>query len=345
VAGILATQSESSLGQPQPANAIKLVHDARQNKDGNTAVIAGASGTEVTPRSAGPSKGVAVTALNPSSNAQLRGPASDKSKDSERPGSGPSSKEGAPRTGKIVAVDLDWTQAGGDSNATADGSSQGAREDFATDRTPVPSKIASLVSAGPKVIGAKPDTSSEIAIDPSQAMRRSSDAQKGSAATSTEATGRAAPALQNWDEVREHLGRIVSPAHLAEEMGQSELRVDMKSDFWGPVSVRATLNNGQIGAEIQVSNHDAHAVLTEGLHALEKTLGDKGLQVVNLDVSQGLDYSQAQSQGQQGKQAGQPAHAAKGYTDHSAIKTEPSAVSNIVNWSGDIVSSRVSVHA
>jgi flagellar hook-length control protein FliK len=213
------------------------------------------------------------------------------------------------------------------------------------DRTPVPLKIASLVSAGQKVVAVKPDTSSEIAIDSSQAMRRSSDAQKDSAATSAESTGRPAPALQNWDAIRQQLGQIVSSAHLAEAMGQSELQVDMKSDSLGPVSVRATLNNGQIGAEIQVSNHDARAVLTEGLHTLEKTLGEKGLQVVNLDVSQGLNYSHAQSQGQQGKQAGQPAHAAKGYADHSASKAEPSAVSNTVNWTSDFVLGRVSVHA
>ena len=345
-ARILVTQPESFLGKPQTGDAINLAHDAGQDKDGNTAVTAGASGTEGNPRSPGSSRGVTVTVPSPSSNPQLRSPASDKSKESDRVGSSPSSKEGTPRTDRTAGAVPDWTQAGGDTDAAADGSSPGGQTASATDRSPVSLKIASLVSAGQKVVAAEPDTGPGIAIDPSQAMRRGSDAQRDSATTSTESAGRAAPpALQNWDAIRQQLGQIVSSAHLAEAMGQSELQVDMKSDSLGPVSVRAILNNGQIGAEIQVSNHDARAVLTEGLHTLEKTLGEKGLQVVNLDVSQGLDYSHAQSQGQQGKQAGQAAHAAKGYTDHSVSKPELSEVSNTANWTGDFVLGRVSVHA
>jgi flagellar hook-length control protein FliK len=139
------------------------------------------------------------------------------------------------------------------------------------------------------------------------------------------------------------MAQHVSSAHLADAMGQSELQVDVKSDSWGPVSVHAILSSGQVGAEIQVSDRDAHAALTEGLLTLEKALGDKGIQVAHLDVSQGLGYSHAQSQGQQEGQSGQLYRAAKIYTPRLAIKTETPTVSTITNGTEDFVSNRVSV--
>jgi flagellar hook-length control protein FliK len=135
----------------------------------------------------------------------------------------------------------------------------------------------------------------------------------------------------------------VSSARLAEVVGRSELQVDMKSDSWGPVSVHATLSNGQVGAEIQVNDRDAHTALTEGLQALEKTLGDKGIQVVNLDISRGLGYNHDQSQGQPESQAGQPQHAARGYAARSAVRTETPMVSTVANRTDDFVLRRISV--
>jgi flagellar hook-length control protein FliK len=123
------------------------------------------------------------------------------------------------------------------------------------------------------------------------------------------------------------------------------MQVDMKSDSWGTVSVHATLSNGQVGAEIQVNDRDAHAALTAGLQSLEKSLSEKGIQIVNLDVSQGLGYGHAQSQGQQEKQAGQPSYAAKGYAQRSAVKTETPTVSAFATTKDDFVLSRVSVRA
>jgi flagellar hook-length control protein FliK len=119
----------------------------------------------------------------------------------------------------------------------------------------------------------------------------------------------------------------------------------MKSDPWGPVSVRATLSNGQFGAEIQVGNRDAHAALTEGLNGLEKALGDKGIQVVSLGVSQGLGYGHSESQGQQEKHAMAPPNSGKGYTPHAAVKTGSSAMATTAGSTEDFVSRRVSVRA
>ena len=339
----LTAQGGSSLEQPQSANAGKLAREAEQNNNGKIALTQRASGTEVTSRGTGLSTEAAPPAVNPSNSARLRSPESDKSEDADHAGSQPSSKEGVPGPGNMAPVGVDGTQAGGDSNSSPAVTLQDAQGDSTTDRTPAPSKTVSSASAGQKVSPPNTDTSSQIAVDPSQAIRRGSDAQNEPEAPTTGPAGHAAPTLQDWDGVRESMGQQVSSAHLAEVMGRLEMQVDMKSDSWGPVSVHATLNNGLVGAEIQVSDRDAHATLTEGLQGLEKTLGDKGIQVMNLDVTKSLGYSNAQSQGQQENQAGRPYHAAKVYTHRVAVETETPAASTISNSTDDLVLRRVSV--
>jgi flagellar hook-length control protein FliK len=342
VPSLLAANLEGLVEQPRQANAVKLARETGQNKDANTAPNTRPSAIEITPREAGPSMDVVAAAVKMSDTDQLSGQPSDKTKESGLSGSG---KEGASMPGNNVPADPAWTQAGRDSNSTSDGASQDAQENSGADPTALPLKIGSFASVGQKVNPTKSDTSSEIAVDPLESMRRSSDTQKGATAPSTDSMGRAAPTPQNWDGAREHLGQIMSSAHLGDEMGQSELQVDMKSDSWGPLSVRATLSDGQFGAEIQVGNHDAHAALTEGLNTLEKALVNKGIQVANLDVSHGFGSSHSQSQRQQEKQAGQPLHNAKGYTQHTAIMTGSSATSTLADPIEDFISSRVSIRA
>jgi hypothetical protein len=292
-------------------------------------------------------KEVAPPAGNLSNGVHLRSPESDEGEDRDHAGNRLRSNEGVPETGNIPpgASDGTRTPAGGDSNSALGGALPDAEDNSAADRTPVFSKTTSLTSADQKPGLPNTDASSQIAFDPSPAMQRNSAAQHGPEASSTGSPANAAAVLQNWDGVRASTSPHVSSAYLAQVMGRSELQVDMKSDAWGPVSVHATLSNGQVGAEIQVSDRVAHTALTEGLPALEKTLGDKGIQVVNLDVSRGLGYNYAQSQGQPGKHAGQSPRAAKAYTERRAIESELPAESTIGNWTDDFRLGRVSVRA
>ena len=341
--GILAYHGESSVGQAQSANAEKAGYGAGQNQNESISLPPQASGAQVTPSGAGFSRQATIPEVNRPNTVLFHAPASDASGDLNHAGSRPGSKDGAPGAGDIAPPSVDGSQTGeGDNSAWAQ-TSQDAQESSATDREPVPIKTPSFTSAGQKVSPPNPDIDSQIAADPSQAMRRSPDAQNGPTPPSTDSTGHATPAFQNWDGVRENLDQWVSSARLAEVVGRSELQVDMKSDSWGPVSVHATLSNGQVGAEIQVNDRDAHTALTEGLQALEKTLGDKGIQVVNLDISRGLGYNHDQSQGQPESQAGQPQHAARGYAARSAVRTETPMVSTVANRTDDFVLRRISV--
>jgi hypothetical protein len=318
---------------------------AGQNNGKNIALSPRAYGSQVNPgggfaRDAGLSEG------NGLNTGHLRGSASDTTEDIDPAGkSRLKSEENAPPAGNIEPAGGDWMQASGDPSLTIRGSAQDVPEDSASGLGAMAFRTTSLSGAGQKAGPADADTNPQIAVDPSLAMRRSSDAQNGTAAPATDSTGNASPTIQNWDGVRESLGQHVSAARLADVMGQSELQVNMKSGSWGPVSVRATLSNGQVGAEIQVSDREAHATLTAGLQALEKTLGDKGIQVSNLDVSRGLSYNHAQSQGQQENRPGRAYHAAKGYAHRSAANTDPTQGSMITNRTDDFVVSRVSVRA
>jgi flagellar hook-length control protein FliK len=184
-----------------------------------------------------------------------------------------------------------------------------------------------------------------MAVDPRQGMRWNLDAQNGSVSSSADSSTSHAMTFPNGDGAMEHSVQNVSSARLADTTGQSEIQVNLKSDSWGPVSVHATLSNGQVGAEIQVSDRDAHAALTEALHTLEKNLGENGIQVSNLNVSHGLGYNHAQSQNQQEKQAGQSTYAARSYTLRSAVSDDIPVASKGVNTIDDLVLGRVSVRA
>ena len=339
--GALPSQNRTPLSPPPPPDPERLPRDGGQSKDGNIAHISGASGTEIRVHEAGASRDAEVATVNLSHGAQSRPFAIDGGTNPDRAGSSPSGNDRAPTSAKFSPADSASPQEVADSNFFTNATSQQAQQDSGTDSTPISPKTATLVSTGQKASSAKSDSNSNLGIDPSLTMRRSADSQNGPATSSPDSAGRITPAVQNWVSARDHLGQVMSAAHAAK--GVDQLQVDLKSEDWGPVSVKASLNNGQIGAEIQVSSHDAHAALTEGLSALEKTLGDRGIQVVNLDVSHGSAYS-TQSQGQQERPASQPPHDARAYTNH-AIKPVLSVASTSVNTTDDYVSCRVSVRA
>ena len=285
----------------------------------------------------------AVPQAHPSDSAPFRSSAGDKSENSAPAGSSPDNNEAPSAPGNIQPARFVWMQAGGDYGSGSDQTSQNSPQDYSTDRSLDSSKNATFPGPVQKAGPPGSDTGSEMAIGLTEAVGRDSGAQGASGASSADSTDHAAPALQNWDGAMERLAQNVNSAHLTDAMGQSEIQVNMKSDSWGSVSVRATLSNGQVGAEIQVSDRDAHAVLTEGLHTLEKSLGENGIQLSNLDISHGLGYGHSQSHSQQEKQAGQPTDAARTFAYRSAVSAEPAA-SKTANTTDDLVLGRVSVH-
>jgi len=345
----IVARSGNFLNQVQPTDSAGPLRNEARNQDdeANIAFNPLASITELTSRGDGLSRDIANPHADLSSVTQYRSPASDKSADSDRAGTSRDNNEGPSGPGNISPATSVWTQAVSDPNSASDATSQGSQQGYQADRTPTPnpSKSAPFASTVQKASAAGSDTSSEIAVDPRQGMRWNFDAQNGSVSSSADSSTSHAPTFPNGDAAMEHPVQNVSSARLADTTGQSEIQVNLKSDSWGPVSVHATLSNGQVGAEIQVSDRDAHAALTEALHTLEKNLGENGIQVSNLNVSHGLGYNHAQSQNQQEKQAGQSTYAARSYTLRSAVSDDIPVASKGVNTIDDLVLGRVSVRA
>ncbi len=338
-----AANSWSSPAQPQSANAGRAVIDAGLNSTGSISITPRGSAIGMTSSDIDRSKESSPVAPTLSSSAHSRSPENDKSASSDLAGNPPISTKAVPEAGNLTPTTVGGERPGGDLNSPMGGNSQNTGGDFATNGSPAAAKTAPIASAGQKTSPPATYAISQTVIDPSPAVKRGPDSQNGTESPSTASAPNAAPTLQSWDGARVSPGQQVSSAHLAEAMGRSDLQVDMKSDSWGPVSVHATLTNGQVGAEIQVSDHAARAALAEGLPALEKTLGDKGIQVVNIDVSRGLGFDHSQSQGEQPKHSSQSPYATRAYSEPPAIESDPAAAATAGSWAEDFVPGHVSV--
>jgi flagellar hook-length control protein FliK len=77
---------------------------------------------------------------------------------------------------------------------------------------------------------------------------------------------------------------VVNSASLMQSAGKAEMRVAMQTDTLGALQLHAVLDNGQLGASIQVVSHDAHTLLSNDLPALQQVLTDQNLRVDHLAV-------------------------------------------------------------
>ena len=121
-----------------------------------------------------------------------------------------------------------------------------------------------------------------------------------------------APASANllaWQNYEASTGTIVRSAQLTGTAGSTEMHVQMRSGALGPVEVRATLNDGTIGAEIHVKGQEAHSLLSAGLPTLERAMGEHNVRVESLSVYQDASAGNMSGGNQQGRQSGAHAHA------------------------------------
>jgi len=96
----------------------------------------------------------------------------------------------------------------------------------------------------------------------------------------------------------------VSAAHIVNQSGQSEMRIEMQADSLGGVELRAHIAGDQIAASIAVEHHDAQVALAMALPALHSALVEKNLRVETLTVSQGNFSSLSGGPGQDSGQRG-----------------------------------------
>jgi hypothetical protein len=76
----------------------------------------------------------------------------------------------------------------------------------------------------------------------------------------------------------------INSASLVQSQGKAEMHVAMQTDSLGALQLHAVLDNGQLGASIQVVSHDAHTLLSNDLPALQQVLTDQNLRVDHLAV-------------------------------------------------------------
>jgi hypothetical protein len=84
-----------------------------------------------------------------------------------------------------------------------------------------------------------------------------------------------------------HPGRIVESAHLAGRAGQCEMRIELRTEAWGAVSIRAVVRDNHLGAAIGVAGREAQSILMSELPRLEQSLAARDVRLDHLEVSPG----------------------------------------------------------
>ena len=145
------------------------------------------------------------------------------------------------------------------------------------DQLPGASALNVTGSASPAstaVVAAQPGAGPGVVSDPS-------------AKSPAQAEGTARPmqdeVLEAWQNVSAQLERV-NGATLNPLPNGTEMRVQMHSDAFGPLEIRATLEGGKIGAAIGVENPEAHHTLLGQVTALQQSLADRHVQLDQVSV-------------------------------------------------------------
>lgn len=172
-------------------------------------------------------------------------------------------------------------------------------------------------------------TNSIMAILPAQNTSTASPAQSGSihagvtasAAKLPEAASFASPAVTQTSPV-------INTAKLIQSIGQSEMRVGMRSSEFGNISISTTASKDSILARISLDHGELAKALAAQLPEMQARLGGNRQMDVRIDMSgaatgQGTGSSGTMSSGtsdqsSSGKQ--QSAYAASSYSDNSAVE-------------------------
>jgi hypothetical protein len=84
-----------------------------------------------------------------------------------------------------------------------------------------------------------------------------------------------------------HPGRLVEAARLAEHAGRSEMRIELRTEAWGAVSIRAVVRENQLGAAIGVEGREAQSVLMAELPRLEQSLAARDVRLDRMEFYSG----------------------------------------------------------
>ena len=111
-------------------------------------------------------------------------------------------------------------------------------------------------------------------------------------------------AFAAWQSVSEQVGRVVNTATLNALQNGTEMRVQLRTDAFGAMDIRATLEGGKVGAAIGVESAEAHNALLGQLPALQQSLSEHRVQLDQISVVS--NHEQSATNFGSGKQNGNP---------------------------------------
>lgn len=104
-------------------------------------------------------------------------------------------------------------------------------------------------------------------------------------APATAAETKAEPETKQPDFVRDNVVRIVDKINTHFESGRHEFDVELKPEFLGKLSIKLTMENGNIRMTIKAGDSAVKGMMCEQAPALQNLLRDKGITVTSIDIS------------------------------------------------------------
>ena len=276
---------------------------------------------------------------------------------------------------QACATDFQSLTAGQDSGSSAVSGTQGSASGWTGDSTGDSAGDDSSTQAGSSSQGSNSSKSSGTALEflPSSAFNN--DAVSGVAPTAVHAvaagtlqsstgfdnapvkTPEAVPqnlntaaqekAFAAWQSVSAQIGRVVNTATLNALQNGTEMRVQLRTDAFGSMDIRATLEGGKVGAAIGVESAEAHNALLSQLPALQQSLNERQVQLDQISVVSSYGQSGTDFGAGSGRQNGDPTPSSGYHQQASGSEqmSEPASTPVTETWQPATSRGRLSVQA
>jgi flagellar hook-length control protein FliK len=230
---------------------------------------------------------------------------------------------------KPASQDLSNESAGNDANPKPDHAASSSTSNISNTQTGGINFVQTLSTPG-----SNPSIAHSTAADAAAISAAATAQPQGASSTAAQPAASSAAALPVQSSFTSPQGApTVNAAHIVEQAGQTEIRIEMQADSLGGVELRAHIAGDQIGASIAVEHHDAQMALATDLPALHSALTEKNLRVETLSVSQGSFSSLS---GDPGQDAGQKnfAQSPAKYAYADPAETHQAYPETPVEWAG-----------
>ncbi len=132
----------------------------------------------------------------------------------------------------------------------------------------------------------KPE-STQAAVEMPQTTAASAGAEASAATAKTPRADAAQETAQKAtpDFVKDNVVRIVDKASASVREGRYEFDVDLKPDFLGKVSIKLTMEGGEIRMHVRTDDLTVKGMFSDQTSSLQNALKEKGIVLSNVDVS------------------------------------------------------------